>query len=429
MTSSGVDPLQARDPWANADAAHGPSVTARQHTSGDPWTAWDQHRTERDQWHSRDQWHRTDRTWKPSHNRDQWHRWNPHGEANRGQDSPSWAEPSPPRPERSQALLTQRGVVTVIHDREIAKCYADKLCDAAISLMKAHASATSQIASQSLAGTGWRSRLVAKKTVRAEARSETRRDERPTSTKAESNLNFETEVASRVAATSVAIKAQVRSQLDGDPRHSSRDLVSKEHHFLATAARHGFLNTAPFEATPLAELKRQARGRYAMPTSTPPIVEIGAALASGSDGPFNTSGTWQPMKDCVPYVTAHEVSPPAPSTSATDILNEAGKLNKLQRAAATAHRRDKDLVPKYTEEEVLAKVIEDAKSICQANIAKLGDDEFSRARSRRIGLLEERARICAAQPDSAEHNEIKSLLMTIITETQEETDNNEAVVD
>ena len=86
-----------------------------------------------------------------------------------------------------------------------------------------------------------------------------------------------------------------------------------------------------------------------------------------------------------------------------------------------------DLGSKYTEVEVLAKIIEDAKSISQANIDKLGDDDISQARNRRIGMLEERARICAAKPDSAEHNEIKSLLMTIIRETQEETDNNEAL--
>ena len=205
---------------------------------------------------------------------------------------------------RSPALMTLRGPYIMVHDLALAREFLAPLQCAHLASMEAkYCQAqrdTSSITVQAAPGEGWRSRAAAKKAKRRV----------PVSAEVDASLlDTESEVASRLAALEVEIRAQVQQQVhDGSAFHSGRPLVSDEQHIRCVAAKHTYKNTVAFADVPTRHWKYLQRSRnQSSPSSTPPVVLDCAGVgensthmpssgdfrqecaASASDGSFNDS--------------------------------------------------------------------------------------------------------------------------------------------
>jgi hypothetical protein len=165
--------------------------------------------------------------------------------------------PHPPMPlqqEQTQkpALLTVRGAVLVIHDRQLAMELIQPVRDAL--------AANVEIASPP--GMGWRSKLVQKKLQR-----DCGHDGVPSSGGLGSSLpamsedEVQTEAHSRLAALAPAILAQVlASSAAGVSVRSSAGLILAHDHVRASVAKHNFQCGKPFNDMTNADVRRAQRG-------------------------------------------------------------------------------------------------------------------------------------------------------------------------
>jgi len=148
------------------------------------------------------------------------------------------------------ALMTIRGAVIVIHDRQLALELMLPVRDAL----------AANVAVASPAGLGWRSKLVQKKLLREAKPQGAAADGGGPSLPARSEDEVQAEVQSRFAAVAPALLAQVlASSAAGVNIRSTAGLIPADEHVRASVAKHNFLCGKAFSDLSVADVRREQR--------------------------------------------------------------------------------------------------------------------------------------------------------------------------